>query len=109
MKRPGGDDRTWHIAVTFVVVTMVALVVVPLLVQRRVTRLRDVIEESELARTRAIQIQFNLVREMAELRDLTVSGAHPGTAARARSHDRRRPDHAGAGARDPVPARQRAG
>lgn len=74
MKQPGDDDTTWHIAVTFVVVTMVVLVVVPLLVQSRVTRLRDVIEESELARTRAIQIQFNLVREMAALRDLAVSG-----------------------------------
>ncbi|MBA3889519.1 MAG: HAMP domain-containing histidine kinase [Gemmatimonadaceae bacterium] len=61
-------------ALTFVLVTLVALVIVPLLVQQRVAALRNDIVNAEPARTLVIQLQFNLVREMAALGELLLSG-----------------------------------
>lgn len=61
-------------ALTFVLVTLVMLVVVPIFVQRRVDALREEIAAAEPARTLVIQLQFNLVREMAALSELVLSG-----------------------------------
>lgn len=64
----------WRLAVAFVLVTLVLLVAVPLLVQRRVDRIREEIELTEPARTLVMQWQFHFVREMAALNELLLSG-----------------------------------
>ena len=61
-------------ALGFVLLTLVALVVVPVLGQRRVDALRSDAELSEPARTIVTQLQFNLVRELASLNELLLSG-----------------------------------
>lgn len=68
--------RGWHsyAAVAFVVATLVALVLVPWAVQRRVDAVRAEIQASEPARTLVMRWQFNLVREMAALSELLLSG-----------------------------------
>ena len=58
----------------FVLLTLVALVVVPVLGQRRVDALRAEAEMSEPARTIVTQLQFSLAREMASLNELLLSG-----------------------------------
>ena len=76
-RRPLGTLLTaWvgRAALLFVLVTLVALVVVPLLVQQRVERLRTEIEAADPARTIVTQLQFNLVREMASLSELVLTG-----------------------------------
>lgn len=70
MERPW----SWRIAILFVMVTLVLLVVVPYVVQRRVTSLRVQIEQSEPARTLVMQWQFDLVREIAALNQLLLTG-----------------------------------
>ncbi len=61
-------------AVAFVLLTLIALVLVPWFVQRRVLELRSGIQASEPARTLIMQWQFNLVREMSALNELLLSG-----------------------------------
>ena len=61
------------LAVVFIFVTLIALVVVPLLVNQRVVRLREEIEASEPARTMTNQLQFSLVRQMSSLSELPWS------------------------------------
>lgn len=76
-RRPLGTLLTaWvgRAALLFVLVTLVALVVVPVFVQQRVERLREEIEGTDPARTIVTQLQFNLVREMASLSELVLTG-----------------------------------
>ena len=61
-------------ALGFVLLTLVALVVVPVLGQRRVDALRLEAEVSEPARTLVTQLQYNLARELASLNELLLSG-----------------------------------
>ena len=70
------DVRPWvgRVALVVVVVTLITLVIVPILVQHRVTALRHEIEASEPARTLVNRLQFNLVREMAALSDVLLGG-----------------------------------
>lgn len=74
--RTGSLRGPWmgRAALAFVFVTLVMLVIVPVLVQRRVDALRRDIAAAEPARTLVIQLQFNLVREMAALSELALSG-----------------------------------
>ena len=68
--------RAWTLAVVFVAVTLAALVVIPIVVQRRVDQQRAAIEDSEPARTLLMGLQFNLVREMSSLNQYALTG-HP--------------------------------
>lgn len=61
-------------ALALVLVTLLTLVLVPILVQRRVDRLRAEVEAAEPARTLVTRLQYNLVREMAALSELMLSG-----------------------------------
>jgi signal transduction histidine kinase len=65
---------TWRVAILFVLATLVLLVIVPYVVQERVTSLRARIELSEPARTLVMQWQFDLVREIAALNELLLTG-----------------------------------
>jgi signal transduction histidine kinase len=69
----------WVIASVFVVLTLAALVAIPVLVQRRVDEQRAAIENSEPARTLVISLQYHLVREMSTLSQYAVTG-NPGYA-----------------------------
>ncbi|HEX2165951.1 MAG TPA: HAMP domain-containing sensor histidine kinase [Longimicrobiales bacterium] len=71
-----GAGRHWpmRMAVVFVLITLLALVMVPWLVQRRVSGLRAQIEASEPARTLVMRWQFDLVREMAALSEVLLTG-----------------------------------
>lgn len=64
----------WRIAIVFVLTTLTLLVVVPYVVQKRVTELRAQISASEPARTLVMQWQFDLVRQVAALNQLLVTG-----------------------------------
>jgi signal transduction histidine kinase len=65
-------------ALVFLLTTLAVLVLVPILVQRRVTALRDQIQASEPARTLTVQLQFHLVRQMLSVREVTgASNAVP--------------------------------
>ena len=68
------DRVAWITALAFVVLTLIALVAIPVLVQRRVDDLRTNIETSEPARTVLITLQFNLVREMSALQQYAAGG-----------------------------------
>ncbi len=70
MERPWA----WRIAILFVLTTLLLLVIVPHVVQQRVTSLREQIEQSEPARTLVMQWQFDLVREIAALNQLLLTG-----------------------------------
>ena len=61
-------------ALGFVLLTLAALVSVPILVQRQVEVLRQSIEASEPARTLVTRLQFSLAREMAALGEVELSG-----------------------------------
>lgn len=74
----------WRLAVAFVLLTLMALIAVPWVVQRRVDAVRAEIAASEPARTLAMQWQFQLVREMSALSDLLLTG----DTAQAVSYDR---------------------
>lgn len=68
--------RPWmgRAALAFVLVTLVTLVLVPLVVQQRVARLRDEIEAAEPARTLVNQLQYQLIREMGALSEAVLKG-----------------------------------
>jgi signal transduction histidine kinase len=68
------DRRAWVLALAFVTMTLVALVAIPLLVQRSVDRHRENIEASEPARTLLMGLQYNLVREMSALNQFALTG-----------------------------------
>jgi signal transduction histidine kinase len=70
----GDSGWVWITALAFVVLTLAALIVVPLLVQRRVDAARVEIEASEPARTLLMRVQYNLVRELASINDFLRSG-----------------------------------
>jgi signal transduction histidine kinase len=73
--RPINRDRwAWVLALTFVTLTLAALVAIPLLVQRSVNRHRRNIEASEPARTLLMGLQYNLVREMGMLNQFALTG-----------------------------------
>ncbi len=69
-------NRRWPewLAMLFVLLTLVLLVVVPVLVQRRVSTLRQKIAASEPTRTLVMQWQFDLVREITALNELLLTG-----------------------------------
>ena len=58
----------------FVLVALAALVFVPGAVQFRVQTLRDEIDAAEPARALVLQLQYNLVREMASLSEVFLAG-----------------------------------
>jgi len=64
----------WRLAVAFVILTLVALSLVPWLVQRRVNALRARIGSAEPARTLVTRWQFHLVREIAAIDEMLLSG-----------------------------------
>jgi signal transduction histidine kinase len=64
----------WRLPVAFVLLTLVALVAVPWAVQRRVGHVRDQIVSSEPARTLVLEWQFDMVREMDAVSELTLTG-----------------------------------
>lgn len=70
MERPSA----WRVAIAFVLTTLILLVIVPSVVQQRVTALRSQITLSEPARTLVMQWQFDLVREIAALNQLLLTG-----------------------------------
>jgi signal transduction histidine kinase len=72
--RPAARPWLAHAALAFVVLTLGALVAVPLLVQRRVDALRAGIEASEPARTLVSRLRFDLVREISALGDAAAAG-----------------------------------
>jgi signal transduction histidine kinase len=61
-------------ALAFVLVTLTALVIVPVIVQQRVNHFRADIEATEPARTLVTRLQFSLAREMAALSELQLGG-----------------------------------
>ena len=60
----------WGAASVFVIATLIALMVVPIHVQRRVDQHREAIQASEPARTLLMGLQYNLVRELSALNDV---------------------------------------
>jgi signal transduction histidine kinase len=69
-----GHRFVWGLASAFVIATLAALIVIPILVQRRVTEHRGAIEASEPARTLLMGLQFNLVRELSALNEVGAAG-----------------------------------
>ena len=69
-----GVRWAWGLALGFVVLTLAALLLIPILVQRRVDRLRIGIEASEPTRTLLMGLQFNLVRELSTLNQFAMTG-----------------------------------
>lgn len=67
------DRAAWVVALAFILVTLAALVAIPVLVQREVDDLRSDIEASEPARTLLMGLQYNLLREMSALNQHAVS------------------------------------
>jgi len=76
--RGSGYPRAGHAALAFVLLTLTAQVILPVLVQQRVTELREAIATAEPARTLLARLQFVLVREVGALEDLLVSGGTEG-------------------------------
>ena len=64
----------WRLSVGFVLLTLLSLAVLPWFVQRRVSGLRAEIVAAEPARTLVLRWQINLVREMAALSELVLTG-----------------------------------
>ena len=64
----------WRAGLGLILLTLAALVMVPGLAQRRVNALRADIEAAQPSRTLVLQLQFNLVREMASLSELLLNG-----------------------------------
>ena len=62
----------WGVAPAFVIATLAALIVIPLVVQRSVDQQRRSIEASEPARTLLMSLQFNLVQELSALNEIGV-------------------------------------
>lgn len=70
------SDWTGRVALLFVLVSLAALVIAPLLVQRAVERVRESIEEqAEPGRTLVTRLQFSLAREMSALRGYLLTGS----------------------------------
>ncbi|HEX6065488.1 MAG TPA: histidine kinase dimerization/phospho-acceptor domain-containing protein, partial [Longimicrobiales bacterium] len=69
-----GNRFVWGLASAFVIATLAALIVIPILVQRRVDEHRRAIEASEPARTLLMGLQFNLVRELSALNEVGAAG-----------------------------------
>jgi signal transduction histidine kinase len=65
-----GNRFAWGAASSFVIATLVTIIVIPIVVQRRVDERRETIQASEPARTILMALQFNLVRELAALNEL---------------------------------------
>jgi signal transduction histidine kinase len=88
--RPTGRRWIALVAFAFVLVTLGALVAVPILVQERVDALRDEVAGAEPARTLVSDVRFDLVREIAALSGAPTAGApDPATAyADARADER---------------------
>ena len=69
------DSRwVWGAAWAFIIATLAALVLIPVLVQHRVNLRREAIEASEPARTLLMGLRFDLVRERAALSDYARTG-----------------------------------
>jgi signal transduction histidine kinase len=64
----------WIASLAFVLLTLAALVYIPIAVQKRVDGNRTAIESSEPARTLLMSLQFNLVREMSTLNQFALTG-----------------------------------
>jgi len=64
----------WRVAVAFVLVTLLALVLVPVLVQQRVDALREEISVAEPMRTLVTRWQFTLVRQLAAIDEQLLTG-----------------------------------
>lgn len=64
----------WRLAVAFVVLTLIALSLVPWFVQQRVNALRERVASAEPARTLVTRWQFHLVREVAAIDEMLLSG-----------------------------------
>jgi signal transduction histidine kinase len=70
-----GSSMRAGFLLAFVILSLVALVVTPMLIQRRVDTLRDVVENvGEPARTMVTQVQFALAREMSSLWGYLLTG-----------------------------------
>lgn len=74
--------RHWpaRAAMYFVLATLVALVVVPVLVQRRVNAVRRVLEVAEPARTLVASLEFELARQLAALDEMQITRGAVGMA-----------------------------
>jgi signal transduction histidine kinase len=68
------DLWAWAGTLLFVVLTLGALVAIPVIVQKRVDESRAAITDSEPARTLLMGLQYNLVREMSTLNQHAVTG-----------------------------------
>lgn len=68
------DTLLWRAGLGFIVLTLGALVLVPGLVNRRVSTVQDENAVAQSARTRAMQLQMLLVREMMSLNELLLGG-----------------------------------
>ncbi|HSL70431.1 MAG TPA: hypothetical protein VK864_09325, partial [Longimicrobiales bacterium] len=60
-----GHPFVWRLAVGFVVLTLIALVLIPLLVQRRVRSMREEIAAADPARTLVTRWESALAQEAA--------------------------------------------
>lgn len=72
--RAGPHSRGARVALAFVLLSLLALVIVPVLVQRRIDALRDQVEfVVEPARENVTTIQYFLARQMSALRGYMVA------------------------------------
>lgn len=74
------SPRAGHAALLFVLLTLLALLIVPVVVQQQVMANRQAIAVSEPARTLVARLQFTLVREAAALEDLLATNGREGAA-----------------------------
>ena len=77
-------------ALGFVLLTLLALVVVPVLGQRRVDALREEADLGEPARTLVTRLQYSLAREIFSLNELLLSGDRAYSARYAEARDQER-------------------
>ncbi|HEX3160922.1 MAG TPA: HAMP domain-containing sensor histidine kinase [Gemmatimonadaceae bacterium] len=83
-------SMAWRAALAFVLLTLAMLVIVPMLVQQRVSELRDEIANAEPARTLVARLQFYLLRQVTALDETpsTDDVERAGSAAAARADAR---------------------
>jgi signal transduction histidine kinase len=77
-RMPGrvASGRMVRVALGFVILSLAALVLVPVLVQRRIEALRlEVDTGAEPARTLVTQVQFSLAHQMSALRGYVITGS----------------------------------
>jgi signal transduction histidine kinase len=67
------DRWQWAAALAFIILTLAALILIPVFVQRRVDQQRERIEDSEPARTLLMGLQFNLVREISTMNQFVAT------------------------------------